>query len=410
MWHWAFSLPDFCHAPARVATVSCGKNNCSFSHLSIGGQIGLLHERRGDYTGRRRAESAPAVRIRFLTSTPLDILRGSGTYAGIDLLRRSLVALGHEVSVAAPRVHLPVFTAERWLFNRSLRPDPDADLTVGFDMDGYTIARAGHHVAALKGVIADEARFEPGLTRATMAYQARREREHALRAALVLTPSRYSAQRARDLYGLPELPRVVPEPIDLPAWRAALAAHPARPRPDRFTILAVGRLYLRKRTGLLLHAAAQLRGRIPGLAIDIVGRGPRFASLQALSRTLRLDNIVRWLGDVSLTELAGLYNAADLFCHPSVQEAFGIVFLEAMAAAKPIVAARAGAAPEVVPHAELVEPDSAEALAAAIESLYRSPRRRHVIAEAGLRHVECYDAPGIAAFFLRAVTGSTTAP
>ncbi len=54
------------------------------------------------------------------------------------------------------------------MFNRSLRASREFDLTVGFDMDGYRIARAAGHVASLKGVIADEVRFESGLTRLTM--------------------------------------------------------------------------------------------------------------------------------------------------------------------------------------------------------------------------------------------------
>ena len=77
--------------------------------------------------------------------------------------------LGHEVAFETPRRHLPVYTAERLLFNRGLKPSAGFDLTVGFDMDGYRIATEAGHVAALKGVIADEVRFERGLTRLTMA-------------------------------------------------------------------------------------------------------------------------------------------------------------------------------------------------------------------------------------------------
>ena len=134
-------------------------------------------------------------------------------------------------------------------------------MTVGFDLDGYRIARVGAHVASLKGVIADEARFERGATRFTMSMQARRERLHVRRAARVLATSRYSAERARELYGLEQLPAVVPEPIDLATWRRALAANPAV--PERFTVLFVGRFYRRKRVDVLLRAAEMLRGRIP---------------------------------------------------------------------------------------------------------------------------------------------------
>lgn len=343
------------------------------------------------------------MRIRFLTATPLDIRRGSGTYVGIDLLRRSLAALGHEVAVDGPRIHLPVFTAERFLYNLDLRPDRAYDLTVGFDMDGYRIAAAGRHVAALKGVIADEARFESGWTRASMLWQARCERDHVRRAERVIATSRYSAEAACDLYGLRETPAIAPEAIDLAAWRSTLAAHPAPPDPDAFTVLAVGRFYRRKRYDVLLRAAAIVRQRISRLRVRIVGNGPRTAHLHALARDLRLANTVEWLGDVSRGELARAYNACDLFCHPSVQEGFGIVFLEAMAAGKPIVAACAASAPEVAPHAALVDPESAEDLARAIVALAGSPDLRRNMGAEGLARVAAFDAPLAAQAFLRAI-------
>ena len=87
-----------------------------------------------------------------------------------------------------------------------------------------------------------------------------------------------------------------------------------------------------------------------------------------------------------------------VFCLPSVQEGFGIVLLEAMAAGKPIVASRAAAIPEVAPHGILVEPDSTEALAAGIEDVYRLPAGR-----AAEGWVEQFDAPRVAQLFLTAL-------
>jgi glycosyltransferase involved in cell wall biosynthesis len=342
------------------------------------------------------------VRLRFVTATPLDIRRGSGTYVGIRVLARALTEMGHAVTFETPRIHLPIFTVERLLFNRTLRRSDAFDVTIGFDMDGYRIA----DVASLKGVIADEVRFERGLTRLTMGIQAARERLHAQRARLVLTTSRYSAERAQEFYGLAARPTVVPELIDLAEWRRALAENFAG--SDRPTALFVGRFYRRKRLDVLLRAAAILRDRIPKLELRIVGNGPCRATLHALARELRLDGTVTWLGDVSRGDLAREYNRCTLFCLPSVQEGFGIVLLEAMAAGKPIVAARGAAIPETAPGAALVEPESAGALAAAIESVVQSRDVQAAQSASGLAWVEQFDAPRVAQMFLDAVTRSAT--
>ena len=335
-----------------------------------------------------------SVRLRFLTSTPLDVARGSGTFVGMHVLARALEALGHHVEFRTPRIHLPVYTAERLLFNRLLRPEPGFDLTIGFDMDGYRLA----DVAALKGVIADEVRFESGLTRFTMGIQARCERLHVRRARRVLVTSRYSAERAREFYELDRLPTVVPELIDLAEWRAWLQRHPAA--SSKFTVLFVGRLYRRKRVDVLLRAATQARHRIPELEVRIVGNGPCAAPLRRLTRDLHLETTVTWLGDVPRSTLAEEYNRSTVFCLPSVQEGFGIVLLEAMAAGRPIVASRAAAIPEVAPHAVLVDPESPEALAAGLESLYRSPASRAAQAAAAVTWVQQFDAPRVARLFL----------
>src|SRR2546425_11768465 len=122
------------------------------------------------------------MRLRFLTSTPQNVTAGSGTYVGIYVLARALRDLGHTVDFETPTRHFPVYTAERLWFNHGLRRSSEHDVTVGFDLDGYTIAGGARHVAAPKGVIADEVRFERGFTRLTMSIQARCEGLHVHRA------------------------------------------------------------------------------------------------------------------------------------------------------------------------------------------------------------------------------------
>uniref|UniRef100_Q02CA0 Glycosyl transferase, group 1 n=1 Tax=Solibacter usitatus (strain Ellin6076) TaxID=234267 RepID=Q02CA0_SOLUE len=344
--------------------------------------------------------------FRFLTSTPQDITRGSGTYVGISVLAGALRDLGHQVDFESPRRHFPVYTVERLWFNRGLRPSPRHNITVGYDMDGYRIAGEPGHVASLKGVIADEVRFESGLTRATMSLQARCERLHVRRASRVVVTSRYSGERAQEMYGLPDFPIVVPELIDLQTWRRHLDAAPAA-ESSRFTVLYVGRFYRRKRVNLLLDAAVELRAAIPELEIRIVGNGPCDAAWRAHSAQSKLEGTVTWLGDVSRAALAAEYSRADVFCLPSVQEGFGIVLLEAMAAGKAIVAARAAAIPEVVPHATLVDRESGSALAEGILNLYASPALRSSQSAHGLVRVEQFDARCVARLFVEAVSGKS---
>jgi glycosyltransferase involved in cell wall biosynthesis len=344
--------------------------------------------------------------LQFITAVPLDVRQGSGCYVGIRTLVEGLCQLGIDVGMVTPRVPTPVYTATRILFNETLRWRKFAgEATVGIDVDGYTIAgrRASlPHIACVKGVLGDAIRFERGATRASMALQARLEGKHARRADLVITVSQYCAGRLEELYRVSNAV-VVPELIDLDAWRQLFRANLAGPDPRRFTVLSVCRFYPRKRLDMLLRAAALLRGRVPQLEVRMVGNGPEYKRLRQLSSELRLERAVRWLGDVCASTLAAEYNRSDLFCLPSAQEGFGIVFLEAMAAGKPIVAVRAAAVPEVVRNGILIEPDDPEALAEAIIRLYRDPDLRDSLGSAGLRDVEQFEMRRIAKRFVREV-------
>jgi glycosyltransferase involved in cell wall biosynthesis len=106
---------------------------------------------------------------------------------------------------------------------------------------------------------------------------------------------------------------------------------------------------------------------------------------------------------VTIDQLAAEYNRADVFCLPSVQEGFGIVFLEAMAAGKAIIAANAAAMPEVIRHGVLFEPDHPEALANALILLDCDPDLRRLLGAAGSRDVQEFDMHRVARKFLSEV-------
>jgi len=348
------------------------------------------------------------VKFAFLTSTPLSPTEGSGTFVGIRELERALEALGHAVEIRPLRLRSGFHTLDRWLYNAGLvLAPPDADVVVGFDLDGFLWARRRRipFVASLKGIIADELLNERGRTRALLSIQARWERRNVALADRVLVTSRYCAGVVERLYGVPSKRiAVVPEPIDLEDWQGRFARAPRRPS-ERPTILSVARMYPRKRLEDLLEAVALLCRRLPDVRLSIVGDGPDRDRLLRRYATLGLGEAVVFLGEVSRSRLAEEYANADCFCLPSVQEGFGIVFLEAMAAGLPIVACRAAAVPEVVPDGvtgRLVEPRSPERLADALEEILTDSRRRKDYGDAGRRRAAEFSAPGVAQRFLEA--------
>ena len=344
------------------------------------------------------------VKIRFITATPLNVIEGSGTYVGIDALAKSLRNLGVTIDIVAPRRRFPIFTVHRLAFNQALRyrNTGACDYSVGFDLDGYTIAgREGcPHIASIKGVLADEVRFESGWNRATMRIQAACERLHVRRSELVMATSRYSAGKIQEYYNPPRPPVIVPEMIDLQMWRqyADLPARP--PRPEKFVVLSVCRFYRRKRLNILLGAAERLRDKIKNLEVRIVGGGPEQKNLENICRTKNLGSVVVWRENISQAELAQEYTGCDVFCLPSVQEGFGIVFLEAMAHGKPIVASRAGATPEVAQYALLAQPDDEQELADAIERLCRDKALQQKLGAEGLQLVQNFGPETVAQRFL----------
>jgi glycosyltransferase involved in cell wall biosynthesis len=135
-------------------------------------------------------------------------------------------------------------------------------------------------------------------------------------------------------------------------------------------LLCVGRLIPIKGHIVLLRALAQARGRIPGLELEIAGRGPLEPALKALVKELGLGEAVRFLGHVSPIQAA--IERSAIVVVPSMGEGFGMVALESMERARPVIAAAIGGLGELVEDGVtglLVPPAEAEPLAEAIVRL-----------------------------------------
>lgn len=336
------------------------------------------------------------LQIAFVDSWLQAPAQGSGTAVAINELGQALRAMGHSVErIAPPPDNLPI-TLRRLRFNLlnggSLRRVP-YDLIVGFDIDGsgFAVRPNKPYVVSIKGVIAEEQRHETGRVGALFALLARLEGWNARRAQRVLTTSIYCRRMVHQHYRVPlERVGLVPEGIDLARWDTALALVPPRTDPHP-TVLCVARQYPRKHVADLVTAIPRLLCRIPNLQVHIVGDGPEHAQLRAQVTQLGLDDNVTFLQNVPFAALVKEYVHADVFCLPSYQEGFGIVFLEAMAAGLPVVSTSAAAIPEVVEHGVsgvLVQPGDIGGLAGALYVLLTDHQLRAAYSVAGRKRVE----------------------
>ncbi|MGC9334135.1 MAG: glycosyltransferase [Anaerolineae bacterium] len=170
---------------------------------------------------------------------------------------------------------------------------------------------------------------------------------------------------------------------------------PAGPR-----LLAVGRLAKDKKLDVLIRAVGQVTDDHPAHLL-LVGRGDDRERLQGLVQKLGLQDHVHFLGFVPEDDLPALYRHADIFSIASDVEVQSIPTLQAAATALPIVAADAGALPELVHDGRngfLAPPDDAAAFAAAFRKILDDPQRAEAFGQASLeigrQHAEerTYDA------------------
>jgi len=193
--------------------------------------------------------------------------------------------------------------------------------------------------------------------------------------------------------------RVIPYGIDLsrfvatPAILEAAASIRSRYAGKRI-ILFVGKLRHYKGVNVLLDAMQHLgANRLDANQLDahllVAGSGPLEAEWRAKAEREGLMGKVSFLGAPSDDELVRLYHAADIFVLPSTNraEATGIVQLEAMACALPLVCTELGTGTSYINrHGEtglVVPPNDAPALAAAIDRLLQDEMLRRVMGEAG---------------------------
>jgi glycosyltransferase involved in cell wall biosynthesis len=194
--------------------------------------------------------------------------------------------------------------------------------------------------------------------------------------------------------------RLVLNAIDLPAWDPRVDGGPVRRafgiRADAPVVSCAARLFKGKGQDELIRALPAVCQEFPDVRVLIIGSDDRQAMRTSFTAELRVlaadlgvsDNVI-FTGRRS--DMPAMMAACDVFALPSDEEPFGLVFLEAMAMKKPVVALDNGGTPEVVEHGKtglLSRPGDGRALAANLRLLLRDPVLRARFGDCGRRHVE----------------------
>jgi glycosyltransferase involved in cell wall biosynthesis len=203
--------------------------------------------------------------------------------------------------------------------------------------------------------------------------------ENAFRAArLTLANSAAIAERSRSL-GARDV-RVVHLGTDLPELVAS----------DATTLVSVGNLIARKRHADVLRALWLLRDT--ELHWVVVGDGPERPVLERLAAELELTDRVDFRGALAPDAALDAARAGGVFVLPSVDEAFGVAYIEAMAGGVPAIGSRGEPGPEEIAACgggmRLVAPGEPEALADELRTLLEDATWRHELGAAARANVE----------------------
>lgn len=199
-----------------------------------------------------------------------------------------------------------------------------------------------------------------------------------------------------------------PNLIDGPSYSTAVAQERQRLGAKTGpTILFVGALNRRKGVDLLLEAFISIEMKHPKAELLLVGTGVLEPTLRSMVRVMKLEDRVHFKGFIQPTDLPKIYAQGDLFVLPSLEEPYGAVLGEAMAAGLPVIASHAvGAAEDLVGHGEnglLVEPGNLSELSASLDRLLSDPEGCARMSRESERRMKVWGHERLEASFIQAI-------
>lgn len=349
------------------------------------------------------------MRILCLTATFLPTLGGAEQV--LDGLARSLIELGHEVTVAAPHVRgeaalgstayrlvryrRPLSKrfgvrqlAVRLLWEHWRRP-ADVLHCHGAYPPGY-VGLAFRRLTAVPVVVRPHGSdILPGEWIRRHARLEPRVRQVMREADAVIAQGADLAREARGLGAAPTRLRVIPNGVRIPP---VVRRAPAQPP----LVLAMGSLAPKKGFDVLLRATPRILQAVPGARVVLAGEGPETGRLRTLADALGIREAVGFPGAVRGEAKAELLCGASLVVLTSRREPFSNFLLEALAVGCPIVATAVGGNPEILgepPAGVLVPSEDPRALAEAVIGMLRDPDRAEALGRMARRRAEIFAWP-----------------
>ena len=330
----------------------------------------------GDIPARGKVNGIPVFYPRY-TSPPKQVFRGVWGFFAYPFLRLQLYALHSAQSFDLVHAHyaspcgVVALLAQHWMKLPVVLSVHGADVT-------YTAKQNLLSAAIIRWVFRN--------------------------VDMILTNSSWTAQQIAHFGGEPEKVQVVRYGGDTEETQdARLEKNQAAETSQRHdianyagmvTLLSVGYLIEGKGHAYVLHALRVLVDQGYRVRYIIVGDGPKSGQLQCLARELGLADIVSFEGYKSHSEVWPYYADCDVFVLPSWDEAFGIVYIEALGLGKPVIGCEGEGGPEDLKVLgdclELVRPRNVESLVNALKRLIDSPERRARMGRIGSEIVRKY--------------------
>lgn len=165
----------------------------------------------------------------------------------------------------------------------------------------------------------------------------------------------------------------------------------SKPQNSKIKILFGATLVERKGCEYVIRAFKKIQGYKDRIELEIAGGGELLEKLKHLTEELNISNLVKFYGVVSHEKMLSLMQECDIFVLPSWDEAFGVVYLEAMSFGKPIIGTVNEGISEIIKNGEnglLVQPRNIDDLVEKIKNLIENKDLREKIGEAGLNTVK----------------------